>query len=261
MYVSRFCIAAAFVLAASYPASAEDASHSELSLCVASSGQVRVVPGRYACRRYEVKVSLGQLLGDRSGPQGPAGPQGAPGVAGPAGPQGPQGAQGPTGPEGPQGPAGPQGAQGPAGPSSAIAAPIMWSGGCTHYGDIVGDWNPYCLNAIDFNTADEHLSASGTSMTILKSGFYRIHFRVSSHGSGPGAVRFYRNGGYFHTEVESQISSAWQWWNSVADVTWFFDAGDTLTVKVSNPGTYAFHPWGADGGYSRLQVQYVGPIE
>jgi hypothetical protein len=258
MYVSRFYIAAAFVLAASYPASAEDASHSALSLCVASSGQVRVVSGRYACRRYEVKVSLGQLLGDRPGPQGPAGPQGAPGVAGPAGPQGPQGVQGPAGPEGPRGPAGPQS---PGGPSSPTAVPIIWSGGCSLYGDIVGYSNRYCLNLTEFDTAGEYLSASGTSMTMLKPGYYRVNFRVSSHGSGPGAVRFYRNGSPFHTEVESQIAGESQWWNSGADVTWKFFAGDTLTVEVSNPGTYAFQPLGADGGYSRLQVQYVGPIE
>src|SRR5688572_4620684 len=139
MYVSRFLVAAAFVVAASHTASAEDTWRPTLSLCVSTNGQVRFVSTGVACRRSETHMSLSQLWErvGQAGPQGPVGPQGAPGVAGPAGPTGPQGAQGlqgPVGPEGPEGPAGkqgPQGDPGPAGRSAADVTPIMWSGGCS----------------------------------------------------------------------------------------------------------------------------------
>jgi hypothetical protein len=139
--------------------------------------------------------------------------------------------------------------------------PIMWSGGCSAYGKVSGDWNPYCLDGTDFNTASEYMAVGPTSIKILKTGFYRVNFRASSLGSAAGATAFLRNDEYFHMEVPSQNGGGWQWWNSVAEVTWAFTAGDTLAVTVWNPGTYAFHPWSAAGAYSRLQVQYVGPTQ
>jgi hypothetical protein len=138
--------------------------------------------------------------------------------------------------------------------------PIMWSGGCSAYGKDNGE-NPYCFDGTDFNTATEHLTVGPTSIKILKTGFYRLHFRASSLGAAAGAITFLRNEEPFHMEVPSQNGGGWQWWNTVAEVTWPFNAGDTLTVTVWNPGTYAFHPWSASGAYSRVQVQYVGPTQ
>jgi hypothetical protein len=268
MYVSRFFLAAVFVAAASHTASAEGRWRPTVSLCVSTTGQVRFVATGVACRRSEMHMSLSQLWEQvgRPGPQGPAGPQGSQGVAGPAGPAGPQGAQGPAGlrgPEGPTGKPGPQGEQGPAGRSAADVTPIMWSGGCSAYGTVTGDWNPYCLDGTDFNTATEYLTVSPTltSIKILKTGFYRLHFRASSLGAAPGAIAFLQNEEFFHMEMPSQNGGGWQWWNSVAEATWQFKAGDTLAVTVWNAGTYAFHPWSPSASYSRLQVQYVGPTD
>jgi hypothetical protein len=153
---------------------------------------------------------------------------------------------------------GPQGAQGPAGISASDVMPIIWSGGCKAMGSATG-WNTYCLDGLDFNTANEHLTIGPTSITVLKAGFYRINFFTISHGPSAGIVKVERNGSHFYTSAADPIQEVWKWRDTFADVLWPFDAGDTIVIKVFNPASFAFHSWNENGEFSRLQVQYVGP--
>jgi hypothetical protein len=123
-------------------------------------------------------------------------------------------------------------------------------------------WNSYCLNGTDFNTAGEYLTIGATSIAFLKNGFYRINFWTIAFGPAYGAVRLLRNGNLIQDGAsQAEGTPTWHWRPVTADVLWPFEAGDQLTVQTWNPGLYAFHAWNALGQYSRLQVQYVGPSQ
>jgi hypothetical protein len=101
-----------------------------------------------------------------------------------------------------------------------------------------------------------------TSITILKTGFYRINFRSMALGPINGSASLLRNGLEFHViGINEPGNNPWQWRDISMDVTWPFQAGDTLVVKAWNPGLYAYVHWSPSGKHSRVQVQYVGPVQ
>jgi hypothetical protein len=156
---------------------------------------------------------------------------------------------------------GPQGAQGPAGLAQTDVTPVMWSGGCGVPRQAAG-WNRYCLTATDFNTANEHLTVSADEIHFLKPGFYRITFYVLSIGASTNAVRLTQNSQAepFHmVGVQEPATYPNSWRDTSGEVVWPFQAGDTLSIDVLNPGLYAFHHWHT-GRHSRVQVTYVGPL-
>ena len=42
---------------------------------------------------------------------------------------------------------------------------------------------------------------------------------------------------------------------------WPFAAGDVLTLQVWNLGLYGYYSSSPNGAYSRMQVQYLGPLQ
>ena len=86
--------------------------------------------------------------------------------------------------------------------------PVIWSGGCSHHGDVQQAWNTYCVDRTDFNTANEHLTIGASSITILKAGFYRITFRTIGLGPAEGAIAMLRNGQIFHTGIKIRAPAA-----------------------------------------------------
>jgi Collagen triple helix repeat (20 copies) len=89
-----------------------------------SSGQLRLVGSKQACKKDEERVAW-----NIAGPAGPSGQNGvngtpgAPGAQGPAGPAGPSGPPGSVGPNGADGVPGPAGEVGPAGPGGPAGSP------------------------------------------------------------------------------------------------------------------------------------------
>ena len=86
-----------------------------------STGAMRQVASRTACKTFENRIALGAV-----GPTGPQGPAGSTGSRGSTGATGPQGDTGPIGPRGSAGPTGAPGAMGPAGPSDAFLSSIRF---------------------------------------------------------------------------------------------------------------------------------------
>jgi|688.fasta_scaffold339192_1 hypothetical protein len=92
-----------------------------------STGAMRQVASRTACKTFENRIALGA-----AGPTGPRGPAGSTGSRGSTGATGPQGGTGPIGPRGSAGPAGAAGATGapgptgPTGPSDALLSSIRY---------------------------------------------------------------------------------------------------------------------------------------
>jgi hypothetical protein len=206
-------------------------------------------------------------LDGAAGPQGLQGPKGDRGADGAIGPQGLQGPAGPMGPQGLQGepgatgPMGPQGAQGPAGPSSADHAVPYLSVGCGSFGS-AAQWNPLCLTWTQFSTpsVSEYMTVSPTHITFLKSGLYRIGFWAIAYGNG-----------YAHIEMDKNFTEyfyfgfSWvppgQWVEIDGNTVYPFNAGDTLSLQIKNPGAYAFHAASNEAPNNRLQVQYLGPTQ
>lgn len=209
------------------------------------------------------------------GPAGPAGLNGADGAMGPMGPEGPMGpagldgqdgvdgTQGPTGPQGPQGIQGPQGPPGPAGPPGTGGGGggpgpfVMWSGGCSSGGNSSG-WNKYCLDSVDFNTADDYVDVNANGdMTILKSGFYRINAWSIANSASYGFIRVIKND-LVTLQGQQYLGNSWN--DMRTDLTWPFEAGDVVKVEYfGNGGSgWAYFQWSAENAFSRLQISFQG---
>lgn len=134
---------------------------------------------------------------------------------------------------------------------------IIWSGGCSSHGRAAG-YNTYCLDQVEFNTAQGYLTVStdGT-VTVNKAGFYRINMWAISNVSNWAHVRILRNGTSIHIGHENALNS---WTDNVADLTYRFEQGDTITVELYNSGgsNYAYHSFNTSGAHSRLQITYLG---
>ena len=135
----------------------------------------------------------------------------------------------------------------------------IWSGYCNTTSS-AGGWNNYCTNVTEFNTiqGDKITINNNGTFTINTAGFYRFNFFAISHGASWAYVQFLVNGNskyYGHEYGEGN-----NWTDSFVDQTWQFNAGDTLYIRVHNPGTHAYHSGNANGAHSRLQLQYMGPL-
>ena len=138
---------------------------------------------------------------------------------------------------------------------------MIWSGGCTHDGAL-SDWSVYCLDGADFNTASAYFTVNPESITFLKAGFYRITYRSMALGPIAGSAALFRNNSQFHlVGINEPGNNPWQWRDVGMDVTWPFNGGDQLVIKAWNPGLYSYIAWTASGKHSRVQVQYVGPLQ
>jgi hypothetical protein len=99
-------------------------AHTILGCYLKSSGALRIVASKSACRSGELPISW-NAQGPAGAPGAPgaagengiAGAKGDPGAAGSQGPTGPTGLSGPTGPTGLRGTTGPTGLSGPTGPT------------------------------------------------------------------------------------------------------------------------------------------------
>lgn len=207
------------------------------------------------------------------GPMGPQGLQGASGEAGPTGPQGPQGLKGddgaagpvgPMGPEGRMGATGPQGIPGPTGPMGPPGMPppvIMWSGGCSVLNYSLG-WVRYCLNSMDFSTANDYLDVNPSGLvTVKRAGFYRINFWSIHNSPAEAYLQLQRNQQVLQYNV-LDLQQNWADWR--VDVTWPFLAGDQISIMLYEGGGnhYAYDAWRpvSQGAFSRLQVNLIGSL-
>jgi hypothetical protein len=135
----------------------------------------------------------------------------------------------------------------------------IWSGGCNQHSQGSG-WSQYCLNSVDQNTAQAELSVANNELTVKERGFYRVHAWAIQHGQG-GHYRaeIQRNGqSIMYTHQYKNSDGGWTQIN--ADVTWFFEVGDTIRVRYHADSTkgnvYKWHSWNAKGQHSRLQVEF-----
>ena len=111
-----------------------------------STGAMRQVASRTACKTFENRIALGAV-----GPTGPIGSPGPRGLTGSQGDTGPIGPRGSAGPAGAQGSAGPTGAQGPAGSDASVSYYMVEGDGiasCDSGDQIVGGGG---LGGVDTN--------------------------------------------------------------------------------------------------------------
>ena len=141
--------------------------------------------------------------------------------------------------------------------AAAPSTPIMWSGGCSHHGQAAGN-NRYCADVEDFNTAEGYLTvASSGTFTVETAGYYRVNAWSANLSDVSAYVRVLKNGSPIH---ETSQNTQGGWVTLTADITWYFDEGDTIYVEYySNNGDYAFYSYDGNCCYSRLQITYVGP--
>jgi hypothetical protein len=132
---------------------------------------------------------------------------------------------------------------------------IIWSGGCSHQG-VGGGLITYCNDRTDFNTASDYLTANGLgAFRFLRPGYYRITLHVVSIGNGYASIWFWKNGSLIQLGNEYAGTN---WTDNFAEVVWPFAVNDVFHAEVNDPGTIAYESWSS--GYSRLQIQYVGPL-
>lgn len=141
---------------------------------------------------------------------------------------------------------------------------IIWSGGCTSDGSN-NNWNIYCNDTVDFNTASSYFTADGNgNFTFLHDGFYRINFYTYGVEFEDYLVlypetQFLINGvtfSLFHNRATAEDNHSHT--NSTLDQIWYFEAGDVLRIEVLNTSIKAFYSYKADGSHGRIQLSYVG---
>jgi subtilisin-like proprotein convertase family protein len=147
---------------------------------------------------------------------------------------------------------------------AARPKPIVWSGGCTNHGT-GGGWNAYCTNGVDNNTAADYLDVNPNgTITVKKSGWYRINYFGIANQCNWAHVRIAKTGYSYIHHGHNHSFNTWQ--DNFADVLWPFKEGEWMRVDVYNTGcnNYAYHAWnnGPDysGAHSRLQVEFVGAL-
>ncbi|NIP41715.1 MAG: hypothetical protein GWO41_12635 [candidate division Zixibacteria bacterium] len=140
---------------------------------------------------------------------------------------------------------------------SAPSTPIMWSGGCSSHGQLVGLLT-YCTDVEDFNTASGYLNVTpGGTFTVETAGYYRINAWTANLSALAAHATVIKNGSPIY---ENSYNTQGDWVTLMADVTWYFESGDTFRVDYySNSGDYNYYSYDGSCCYSRLQVTYVGP--
>lgn len=139
-------------------------------------------------------------------------------------------------------------------PGPQFNTPVIYSGGCTVYGQI--DSDIYCLDGTDFNTSTSYLDIDPSGeITILKPGFYRINAWAVNHGSSIRRILLEVNGNVISDKYEAGIGYV----TMSLDETWNFQSGDKVLVRYYNDGGSAYYRW--NGTYysnSRFQIEYIG---
>ena len=143
----------------------------------------------------------------------------------------------------------------------AKSRPVMWSGGCSSHGQ-GGGWNRYCTNSTEWNTADDYLTMNvgGSGIFQVKiPGYYRINMWAISHVCNWAHVRILVNGTPRHTGHEHSQNT---WTDNFMDLYWPMNPDDKFEIQFYNSGcsNYAYHSWNSQGAHSRLQVEYMGPL-
>lgn len=187
----------------------------------------------------------------QQGAEGAVGPQGEPGVVGPTGPMGP------TGPSGAVGPQGIQGMQGEPGPAGDPPPVSIWSGGCSEPVPPIG-WSAYCLDRVDFNTATENIAVNpdGT-VTVLKSGFYRINMWAVFDVITYGDIRLLTS----NRVIQESVTYSGRTWNDIHfDLIWPLEAGEQFIIQVYSSGGPGYLEWTPENSFSRVQFQFEGNL-
>ncbi len=144
----------------------------------------------------------------------------------------------------------------------AVPRKVMWSGGCKTHPAGQNGWAAYCLDGVDYTTADDYLTISDAgagNVTIKKSGVYRFNFFTIQYGCGSKHLRLFINGAqraYFHNnDVENH-----NWSSHYADLQWPLRAGDVVQIQAHGDGCnpHRWHHWDTGTAHSRLQIEYTG---
>ena len=146
--------------------------------------------------------------------------------------------------------------------AAAIPRPVMWSGGCTSNSTGSGE-DTYCLNGVDFNTADKYIGISGGNTFDIKiAGYYRINVWLDGTSCSYRRIYFRINGNQMLASHHYENSGGW--YQLIADQMWPFNKGDKLTIisqQDCGGGYYRWHAWANSGSHSRAQLEYAGPLK
>lgn len=144
----------------------------------------------------------------------------------------------------------------------ARSRPVIWSGGCNYQSRGSG-WDTYCANGEDFNNISDYLGVNTNgNFTVKISGYYRINMWADQHGCGHKRVNFVHNDtsrAYSH-----HYESTYAWDLNINDLVWPMRKDDTFYLQLHHDGgcdPYRWHSWNVNGHHSRLQVEYLGPLE
>jgi len=139
----------------------------------------------------------------------------------------------------------------------------LFSGGCTSHRK-GASWGRNCVNRRDWTmsslTAKTFSVESNGDMIAKKSGFYQIQAVNLMHNSWH----------YVHADIKIDgkrilysysYSNSWRMLN--ADVTYWVNAGQRMTIKWLAQGSspYSRHGMGGNNGYNRMQIIYKGGSE
>ena len=144
--------------------------------------------------------------------------------------------------------------------TSVAGRSVAWSGGCKSHG-VGSGWARYCSDGVDFNTATDYLSTPGNGLFTFKiSGYYRVMAWADGYGSGYTRLALRKNGSDFAYTHEYDGHKGWQ--NRGLTQVWYFKEGDTFEAySESDNSSYRWHSWNPAGQHSRLQLEYIGPLD
>jgi hypothetical protein len=139
---------------------------------------------------------------------------------------------------------------------------ILWSGSCsTQSLSGTGSFVPFCLDTVIMDTAAGYLDgSSGTDVTVLVPGYYRVRAQAISHSGSTDTnlqSRITQNG----TTISSYYkdSRAQDWTTQSNDITWEFAASDVIAFDylVNNTTGKEYDAYNALRA-SRVLIQYLG---
>jgi len=138
---------------------------------------------------------------------------------------------------------------------------LVWAGGCRSHGHRDG-WMPYCHDATEFNTLDQHVQLTGenenSGFRVKKAGYYRINHWYNGE-------RNWNNMGVWHNNRHIHEGNEYtdgNWHDMFADLTWKMQEGDLFYIQIygSGHGHWNYHAWNAQGAHSRLEIEYLGAL-
>ena len=143
----------------------------------------------------------------------------------------------------------------------AKTMPVIWSGGCKSHGRN-SSWLYYCFDGVDYNTAADYLTATGTTVTFKRSGYYRVNYWGIAYSTSHQEIEGFKSGNRIFYIHDYKWHGNGYWNHRHFDQTWHFKKGDTFRFRINSNSTsyYNWHSWSASGSHSRFQVTYVGPL-